>query len=107
MDASNGSAAPASSSAADIIAAAQARAVSKQVSPEQQQAKFERSIAGAEMRVQMAAEKLAEADASLTQEQKNTLDAALEGAQQKLDQAQRRLEEHLEQHKELNEEQVK
>ena len=59
------------------------------------------------MRVQMAAEKLADADASLTQEQKNTLDAALEGAQQKLDQAQRRLEEHLEQHKELNEEQVK
>ena len=107
VDASNGSAAPASSSAADIIAAAQARAVSKQVSPEQQQAKFERSIAGAEMRVQMAAEKLAEADASLTQEQKNTLDAALEGAQQKLDQAQRRLEEYLEQHKELNEEQVK
>jgi electron transport complex protein RnfC len=40
-------------SAADIIAAAQARAAAKKVSPEQQQAKFERSIAGAEMRLQI------------------------------------------------------
>lgn len=90
-------------SAADIIAAAQARAAAKQVSPEQQQAKFERSIAGAEMRVQMATEKLAEAAADQTEEQKNILNAALEGAKQKLEQAQARLAEHREQ----NSEQIK
>lgn len=90
-------------SAADIIAAAQARAAAKQVSPEQQQAKFERSIAGAEMRVQMATEKLAEAAADQTEEQENILNAALEGAKQKLEQAQARLAEHREQ----NSEQIK
>ena len=100
VDASNGSAAPASSSAADIIAAAQARAVSKQVSPEQQQAKFERSIAGAEMRVQMATDKLAETNAKQTEDQKNILNAALEGAKQKLEQAQARLAEHVKKHSE-------
>jgi electron transport complex protein RnfC len=94
-------------SAADIIAAAQARAAAKKVSPEQQQAKFERSIAGAEMRVQMATEKLAEAAADQTDEQKNILTAALDGAKQKLEQAQARLADHIEQHKELDSEQVK
>ena len=94
-------------SAADIITAAQARAAAKKVSPEQQQAKFERSIAGAEMRVQMATEKLAEAAADQTDEQKNILTAALNGAKQKLEQAQTRLADHIEQHKELDSEQVK
>jgi electron transport complex protein RnfC len=89
---------PAANSAADIIAAAQARAAAKKVSPEQQQAKFERSIAGAEMRLQMAEEKLADADASQTEEQKNILSAAVEGARQKLEQAQLRLQEHINAH---------
>ena len=88
---------PMGGSAADIIAAAQARAAAKQVSPEQQQAKFERSIAGAEMRVQMAEEKLATASDSSTDEQKNILNAAIEGAKQKLEQAKARLAEHVEQ----------
>ena len=88
----------ASGSAADIIAAAQARAAAKKVSPEQQQAKFERSIAGAEMRVQMAKEKLAEADVNQTDEQKNALIAAVETAKQKLEQAKARLAEHVKQH---------
>jgi electron transport complex protein RnfC len=88
---------PVPGSAADIIAAAQARAAAKQVSPEEQQAKFERSIAGAEMRVQMAEEKLATASDSSTDEQKNILNAAIEGAKQKLEQAKARLAEHVEQ----------
>ena len=82
-------------SAADIIAAAQARAAAKKVSPEQQQAKFERSIAGAEMRLQMAEDKLAEADDTQTDEQKNILVAAVEAARQKLDQAKGRLADHM------------
>ncbi|MEJ6773031.1 MAG: electron transport complex subunit RsxC [Porticoccaceae bacterium] len=91
---------PAPGSAADIIAAAQARAAAKQVSPEEQQAKFERSIAGAEMRVQMATDKLAETNAKQTEDQKNILNAALEGAKQKLEQAQARLAEHVKKHSE-------
>ncbi|MDG0971019.1 MAG: electron transport complex subunit RsxC [Porticoccaceae bacterium] len=94
-------------SAADIIAAAQARATAKQVNPEQQRAKFERSIAGAEMRVTMAIEKLAEAASNQTDEQTNILNAAVESAKQKLEQAQVRLADHLEKHKELDSEQVK
>lgn len=86
-------------SAADIIAAAQARAAARKVSPEQQLAKFERSIAGAEMRLQMAEEKLTEADAQQTDEQKNILVAAVEAARQKLEQAKGRLAEHIKEHK--------
>ena len=85
-------------SAADIIAAAQARAAARKVNPEQQQAKFERSIAGAEMRLQMAEEKLAEADDTQTDEQRNILVAAVEAARQKLEQSRGRLAEHLKQH---------
>ena len=85
-------------SAADIIAAAQARAAARKVSQEKQQAKFERSIAGAEMRLQMAEEKLAEADDTQTDEQRNILVAAVEAARQKLEQARGRLAEHLKQH---------
>ena len=59
------------------------------------------------MRVQMATEKLAEAAADQTDEQKNILTAALNGAKQKLEQAQTRLADHIEQHKELDSEQVK
>lgn len=84
--------------AIDIIAAAQARAAAKKVSPEQQQAKFERSIAGAEMRLQMAEEKLAEVGDDHSDEQKNILTAAVEGAKQKLEQAKGRLAEHIKQH---------
>ena len=86
-------------SAADIIATAQARAAARKVSPEQQLAKFERSIAGAEMRLQMAEEKLTEADAQQTDEQKNILVAAVEAARQKLEQAKGRLAEHIKEHK--------
>ena len=46
--------------------------------------KFERSIAGAEMRLQMAEEKLAEADEGHSDEQKNILSAAVEGADKNL-----------------------
>ena len=53
-----------SSSAADIIAAAQARAAAKQASPEDQKAKLERTIAATEQRLIVAEEKLAEAIAS-------------------------------------------
>tara|TARA_B110000046_G_scaffold128376_1_gene134762 strand:- start:12922 stop:14682 length:1761 start_codon:yes stop_codon:yes gene_type:complete len=103
----NPSTATGAGSAADIIASAQARASAKKASPEQQQAKFERSLAGAEMRVQMATEKLAEAAADQTDEQKNILNAALEGAKQKLEQARVRLADHIEQHRELASEQIK
>jgi len=92
------SASTAGGGAADIIAAAQARAAAKKVSPEQQQAKFERSIAGAEMRLQMAEEKLADAGEGHSDEQKNILTAAVEGARQKLEQAKGRLAEHIKQH---------
>ena len=51
----------------------------------------------------MAEEKLAEADDSQTDEQKNILVAAAEAARQKLEQARGRLAEHL---KERNGEQV-
>jgi electron transport complex protein RnfC len=84
--------------AIDIIAAAQARAAAKKVSPEQQQAKFERSIAGAEMRLQMAEEKLAEVGDDHSDEQKTIRTAAVEGAKQKLEQAKGRLAEHIKQH---------
>ena len=70
----------------------------RKVSPEQQQAKFERSIAGAEMRLQMAEEKLADAAEGHSDEQKNILTAAVEGARQKLEQAKGRLAEHIKQH---------
>lgn len=89
---------PAPGSAADIIAAAQARAAAKKISPEQQRAKFERSIAGAEMRVTTAEEKLAEADDSRSPEQENILQAAVESAKQKLEQARLRLTEHNQAH---------
>ena len=70
-------------SAADIIAAAQARAAARKVSPEQQ----------------LAEEKLTEADAQQTDEQKNILVAAVEAARQKLEQAKGRLAEHIKEHK--------
>jgi ribosome-associated translation inhibitor RaiA len=41
---------------------------------------------------------LADADASQTEEQKNILSAAVEGARQKLEQAQLRLQEHINAH---------
>jgi hypothetical protein len=47
--------------------------------------------------VQMAEEKLATASDSSTDEQKNILNAAIEGAKQKLEQAKARLAEHVEQ----------
>lgn len=50
------------------------------------------------MRVQMATEKLAEADDNQTAEQKNILTAAVETAKQKLEQAKARLAEHSKQH---------
>ena len=52
------------------------------------------------MRVQMATDKLAETNAKQTEDQKNILNAALEGAKQKLEQAQARLAEHVKKHSE-------
>ena len=51
------------------------------------------------MRLQMAEEKLTEADAQQTDEQKNILVAAVEAARQKLEQAKARLAEHIKEHK--------
>ena len=86
----NGAAANGSSSAADIIAAAQARAAAKQASPEDQRAKLERTIAAAEQRLQLAEQKLAEAVASDSDKQP-MLSAAVENTRQKLEQAKSRL----------------
>jgi len=84
-----------SGSAADIVAAAQARAAAKKLSPEQQQAKLERAVTSAEMRAQKAQEKLDSATANNdTEEKLNVFSAALTAAQQKLDQAKARLAEH-------------
>lgn len=83
-----------SGSAADIIAAAQARTTAKKLSPEQEQAKLERAVASAEMRVQKAQDKLDSAVTNHDTEEKiNILTAALNGAQQKLDKAKARLAE--------------
>jgi electron transport complex protein RnfC len=81
-----------SSSAADIIAAAQARAAAKQASPEDQQAKLERTIAAAEQRLIVAEQKLAEAVASNSDKQA-ILSAAVENTRQKLEQSKTKLAE--------------
>ena len=84
-----------SSSAADIVAAAQARTVAKKLSPEQEYAKLERAVSSAEMRLQKAQDKLDNAVANDDTEEKiNILSAALRGAQQKFDMAKTRLAEH-------------
>ncbi|MGB0449653.1 MAG: electron transport complex subunit RsxC, partial [Porticoccaceae bacterium] len=80
------------SSAADIIAAAQARAAAKQVSPEDQQAKLERTIAATEQRLQVAEQKLAEAIESNSDKQA-VLSAAVENTRQKLEQSKTKLAE--------------
>lgn len=82
------------STAADIIAAAKARSAAKQADPKQQQAKLERSLASAQMRAQVAQEKLDQAIANKESEEKiNALRAAVTATQQKLEQAQARLTE--------------
>ena len=81
-----------SSSAADIIAAAQARAAAKQASPEDQQAKLERTIAATEQRLIVAEEKLAEAIASDSDKQA-VFSAAVENTRQKLQQSKTKLAE--------------
>jgi electron transport complex protein RnfC len=81
-----------SSSAADIIAAAQARAAAKQASPEDQQAKLERTIAAAEQRLIVAEQKLAEAVESNSDKQA-VLSAAVENTRQKLEQSKTKLAE--------------
>ncbi len=86
----------ASGSATDIIAAAQARAAAKKSTPQQQLAKLKRAVSSAEMRLQLAQEKLDTATANgETKEKLNTLSAAVTSAQQKLEQAQVRLAEQL------------
>lgn len=83
-------------SAADIIAAAQARASAKKADPQQQQAKLQRSVSSAEMRLQTAQEKLDSALANNESAEKiNALKAAVTATQQKLEQAQARLAEQL------------
>jgi Na+-translocating ferredoxin:NAD+ oxidoreductase subunit C len=79
-------------SAADIIAAAQARAAVKQFSPEDQQAKLERTIAAAEQRLIVAEQKLAEAVDSNSDKQA-ILSAAVENTRQKLKQSKTKLAE--------------
>ena len=81
-----------SSSAAEIIAAAQARAAAKQASPEDQKAKLERTIAATEQRLIVAEEKLAEAIASDSDKQA-VLSAAVENTRQKLQQSKTKLAE--------------
>ena len=84
-----------SESSIDIIAAAKARAAAKKPSPEQQQAKLERAVESAQMRAQLAQEKLDSATAdNESQEKLNALSAAVTASQQKLEQAQARLAEH-------------
>ena len=84
-----------SESSIDIIAAAKARAAAKKPSPEQQQAKLERAVESAQMRAQLAQEKLDSAKAdNESQEKLNALSAAVTASQQKLEQAQARLAEH-------------
>lgn len=86
----------ASGSATDIIAAAQARAAAKKSDPQQQLAKLKRALSSAEMRLQLAQEKLDSATASGESKEKlNTLSAAVTSAQQKLEQAQARLAEQM------------
>lgn len=83
-----------SGSAADIIAAAQARTAAKKLSPEQEHAKLKRTVASAEMRLQKAQDKLDSAVANNDTEDKiKILTAALNGAQQKLEKAKARLAE--------------
>ena len=59
-----------SESSIDIIAAAKARAAAKKPSPEQQQAKLERAVESAQMRAQLAQEKLNSAKANDETEEK-------------------------------------
>lgn len=83
-------------SSIDIIAAAKARAAAKKPNPEQQQAKLERAVESAQMRAQLAQEKLNSAKANdETEEKLNALSAAVTASQQKLEQAQARLAEHV------------
>jgi electron transport complex protein RnfC len=85
-----------SDSAADLVAAAQARTAAKKMGPEQELAKLERAVSSAEMRVQKAQEKLDSAMATNDTEEKiNILSAALRGAQQKFEMAKTRLAEHV------------
>jgi electron transport complex protein RnfC len=81
-----------SSSAIDIIAAAKARAAEKQASPEDQQAKLERTIAATEQRLIVAEQKLAEAVESNSDKQA-VLSAAVENTRQKLEQSKVKLAE--------------
>ena len=82
-----------SSSAADIINAANLRAKARQASPDQQKAKLERSLMAAKMRLDEAQERLAEANKSGSAEQQAQQHASVEGARQKVEQTKRRLEE--------------
>lgn len=81
-----------SSSAIDIIAAAKARAAEKQASPEDQQAKLERTIAATEQRLVVAEQKLAEAVENNSDKQA-VLSAAVESTKQKLEQSKVKLAE--------------
>ncbi len=85
-----------SGAAVDIIAAAKARASAKKADPQQQEAKLQRSVSSAEMRLQTAQEKLDSALANNESAEKiNALKAAVTATQQKLEQAQARLAEQL------------
>jgi len=81
------------SSAADIIAAAQQRAMAKQSTPEQQKAKFERALLAAQSRLQEAENRLVEATTNGSAEQQAKCSASLENARQKVDQTKNRLKE--------------
>ena len=81
------------SSAADIIAAAQQRVITKQASPEQQKAKFERALLAAQSRLQEAEKRLIEATTNGSKQQQTICSASVESARQKVDQTQYRLRE--------------
>ena len=89
-------AATASGQASDVVQAALAKVAAKQVTPEQQQAKLERSVKSAESRLERLQKKLAvgqaeSADPKLTPEQVESYKAQIESARLKLNEAQQKL----------------
>ncbi|MDG1474597.1 MAG: electron transport complex subunit RsxC [Porticoccaceae bacterium] len=82
---------PLTASAEDIIKAAQLRIQTKQISPEKQKAKLERTLIAAQMRLEEAEQRLADVLDSGTLDQQTQHKATLEGAKQKVDKTQQRL----------------
>jgi electron transport complex protein RnfC len=82
---------PLTTSAEDIIKAAQLRVQTKKISPEKQKAKLERTLIAAQIRLEEAQQRLADVLESGTVDQQTQHKATLEGAKQKVDKTQQRL----------------